>query len=240
MQIIASIDSIVRENIKGKDLLVLSIVMNSKLPKWMLREPAGCFSNRSEEASQNKREEEEEMGTGKRPRRTVDSEGGVEEFLCLLERIEETKKQLQRKRSKNCSGGCSADHIAEEKNQIMVLQQQAQGSDFLSLQAPSSHWKPSFQWEDFNKNHMSVQTDLSCAATTETHNIPTAVFVSSTDENPRGGGGGGSSVQIGKGQLKTRSLLDIISAATPAGCSYDLNNEDVDAPPELELRLFPI
>lgn len=216
--------------------------MNSKVPKWMLRDPAG---NRSEEASQNKTEEVQEMGTGKRLRRTVDSEGGVEEFLCLLEKIEETKKQLQRNRSKNSSGGCSVD-IAEEKDQIMnmeYMQQQAQGSDHFVRVAPytssSSHWKPSFQSEDLNMIPVSVRTDLSRATETAA-----AVLVSSTDENPKGGG---SSVQIGNGRrLETRSLLDIISAdTTPAGCSYDhmdgLNNEDhVDAPPELELRLFPI
>nr|ABK23518.1 unknown [Picea sitchensis] len=222
--------------------------MNSKIPNWMLRESAGCFSKRSGEASQNKTEEKEEMGTRKRPLRTLDSEGGVEEFLCFLERIEEMKKQLQRKRSTNCSGSAG---IAEEKDMRMNIlpgiKQLAQGSDFVSLapyQSTSSLWKPSFQWEDFDINPLPVQTDLSGAATTETNNNigAEAVLMSSMDENHKGGI---DNIHIGNARLNTRSLLDII-ADPPAGGSHDhvddLKNKgkDVDAPPDLELRLFPI
>lgn len=213
--------------------------MNSKIPNWMLREPAGCVSKRSEE--------EEEMGTRKRARRTSDSEEGVEEFLRLLTRIEEMKKHLHGKRSRNCSAG-----IAEGVNIMPGIQQHAQGSDFVTLapcKSSSSTWKPSFQWEDFNINPLPAQTDLSCAATIEKNadnNMgAAAVLVGSMEEDCKGRG---DSVQIGNARLKTRSFLDII-ADTPAGCSHDrvgeLNNKDEDAdaeahaPLELELRLFP-
>lgn len=205
--------------------------MNSEVPKWMSPEPAGCFPNRSEEASQNETEEddkEEEMERCKRPRTTLDSEGGVEEFLVLLDRIEEMKKHLKRKRM-NFSGSSISAGGGMEDQMLMAIPsiEQAQiSSDAIDMiasnKSTTSPWKPSFRWEDFNtSNSLSVKTDLSGAAATE----------KSKDEE--------GSIQTGNSHLETRCFLD---GDTPAECSHDKEEEeddDVDAPPELELQLFP-
>lgn len=194
--------------------------------------PAVCFPNQSAEASQN---ETEEMERRKRPRTTLESEGDVEEFLVLLDRIDEMKKHLKRKRM-NCSGSSlSAGGILEaiDDDQMLVAMagmQQAQGlSDAIDITAYNkssrSLWKPSFEWEDFSRtNSVSAQTDISGAAATK--------------KNKDGGG----NIQIGNGLLETRCFLD---RGTPAECSHfhvdDVNDkEDVVASPDLELQLFPI
>lgn len=206
--------------------------MNSKVPKWMSPGPAVCFANRSAEASQN---ETEEMERCKRPRTTLESEGDVEEFLVLLDRIDEMKKHLKRKRM-NCSGSSlSAGGILEaiDDDQMLVAMagmQQAQGlSDAIDITAYNkssrSLWKPSFEWEDFSRtNSVSAQTDISGAAATK--------------KNKDGGG----TIQIGNDLLETRCFLD---RGTPSECSHfhvdDVNDkEDVVASPDLELQLFPI
>jgi hypothetical protein len=222
---------------KGRRLLLVqSVDMNSEIPKWMPPEPAVRFPNQSEKAPQNKtteEEEAEEMERCKRPRTTLDSEGGVEEFLVLLERIEEAKKQLKRKRmdfrgsSTSAGGGIN---VVEEDQMLMALpfMQQAQGSsdavDTIAYNTSStSPWK--FQWDDFNiSKPLSAQTELTGAAATEKNK----------DEE--------GSIQIGNGILKTRSFLD---GVTPAECLHDhVDNvnreEDVNAPVQLELQLFPI
>eukprot|EP00253_Pinus_taeda_P034406 PITA_34406 len=170
--------------------------MNSEIPKWLLLEPAVCFPNQSEEASQNKtEEEEEEMERFKRPRTTLDSDGGVEEFLALLERIEETKK-LSKKRSMNFSRSCTINAVEGDQTLVAPPLMQAQGS-----------------------------SDLSGVAATK----------KSKEEE--------ESIQKGNGFLKTRSFLDGFTASE---CSHahvdDVNkkeDDDVDAPPELGLQLFP-
>lgn len=204
--------------------------MNSKIPKWMPLEPAVCFPNQSEETSQKKteEEEEEEMGRCKRPRRTLDSEGGVEEFLGFLDRIEESRK-LTKRQSVNFSG--SGVNAVEGDQMLMAMvmpgMQQVQGSsDAVATiaynKSNTSPWKPSFQWEDFNKTN----SDLCGAAATEKNK--------DAEE----------SVEKGNGLFKTRSFLDRV---VPAECSHDHvddvnkeEEEDVEArPDQLELELFP-
>jgi len=205
--------------------------MNSKVPKWMSPGPAVCFPKRSAEASQN---ETEEMERCKRPRTTLESEGDVEEFLVLLDRIHEMKKHLKRKRM-NCSGsslsaGGNLEAIDDDQMLVAIAgMPQAQGLsdavDNISYNKSSrSPWKPSFEWEDFSiNNSVSAQTELSGAAATK--------------ENKDGAG----NIQIGNNLLETRCFLD---RGTPAECSHfhvdDVNDkEDAVASPDLELQLFP-
>lgn len=192
--------------------------MNSEVRKWMPLEPAVRFPNQSEEASQNKTEkEEEETERCKRPRTTLESEWGVEEFVALLDRIEETKKLLKRK-NMNFSGISAGGgiHYAVEGDQMLVappLLQKPQASSDAYNKSSTSPWKPSFQWEDFNvSNSLSAQTDLGGAAATEKR------------------------IQKGNNLLKTRSFLDGVTPA--AECSHD-HEEDKEGPPELGLQLFP-
>jgi hypothetical protein len=57
-----------------------------------------CFPNQSEEASQNKtEEEEEEMERCKRSQTTLYSEGGVEEFLVLFGQNRRNEERLKKK-----------------------------------------------------------------------------------------------------------------------------------------------
>jgi len=206
--------------------------MNSKVPKWMSPGPAVCFPKRSAEASQN---ETEEMERCKRPGTALESEGDVEEFLVLLDRIEEMKKHLKRKHMNFCGTSLSAGGVIQaiDDDKMLIAMagtQQAQGLshavDNIAYNKSSRWpWKPSFQWEDFNiSNSVSAQTDFSGPAATK--------------KNRDGGG----NIQIGNNLLQTRCFL---GRGTPAECSNDhvddLNyKEDVDASPDVELQLFPI
>jgi len=206
--------------------------MNSEVSKWMPLESAVCFPNQSEEASQTKteEEEEEEKERFKRPRTTLDNEDDVEEFMALLDRIEETKKLLKRKSvnfsgsSISAGGGINAVEVDRMLTAPPVMHQPQGSSD--AGQSSTLPWKPSFQWEDFNIcNSRSAQTDLSDAAATEKYK--------EAEET----------VQKGNGPFKTRSFLD---GVTPTECSQghvdDVNKEEedgVEAPPGLELQLFP-
>lgn len=212
--------------------------MNSKVPKWMSPRPAVCFPNRSAEASQNKTEkEEEETERCKRPRTTLESEGGLEEFLVLLDRIEETKKHLKRKRLNFSGNSLSAGGVIEAKDDDEMLMampgtQQAPGlSDAVDIiaynKSSRSPWKPSFQWEDFSiSNSVPAKTDLSGAAATKKRKNKDRV----------------GNIQIVNSLLETRCFLD---RGTLAECSHDHvddvnDKEDLDASPDLELQLFPI
>lgn len=209
--------------------------MNSEVPKWLLPEPAVyCFPGGSEEASQNETKgqaEEEERERCKRPRTVLDCDGGVEEFLVLLERIEETKKYLKKKRTNFRVGSISAGggiNAAEDQMLMpMPTMPQAQGSsdgiDMIGYnKRGTSPWKPSFQWKDFDiSNSRDAHIDFSGGAATEKNK----------DEE--------GSIGLGNGSLKTRSFLD---GVTPAQCSHhgadDVTKEeeeDIDAATKLEL-----
>lgn len=157
-------------------MLALFIAMDFEDPKRIPPEPAVCFPNRSEESSQNKRREEEvEMERCKQPRATEDNEGSVDEFLCLLDRIQERKKLLKRKRTNSNGASIGAGggiNAVEEDEMLMAMasMQQAQGSsDAVNMisydkSSSTSPWNPSFQWEDFN---ITAEADSGDIAVTE-------------------------------------------------------------------------
>lgn len=129
--------------------------MSATPQKWMPWDSADCCSNLAQELSKDKA-----AGEGKLSK----NEGGVEEIEILLERSEEKKKHLKKKRMSYGDGGITVED--QRMNIISGLKQETQGlPDVIEMLAhnksSTSPWKPCFEWEDLNiNNSLCGESDL--------------------------------------------------------------------------------